>query len=152
MNSTMCTAESSPAKCDNGIQSDSWVVLKCVCRAAPFLPEPVTEPSEQFRREDESSVSGIDFYNAPLAVEHLAMCCHDPHKIQLCTGNRDVRMVALRQKDSVAVANHLYLCRADSVGVDQLKPESRLGHVNEDIDFFKHRSMFVRGPACPVSR
>src|SRR5277367_7107718 len=113
-------------------------------------PIPVTGTRRTISTEDESSVSGIDVYKAPFAVEHLAVRCHDPHKIQLRTGYGDVRVVALRQKDSVAVANHLYLCRADSVGVDQLKSESRLGHVNEDIDFLKHRSVFVRGPACPV--
>ena len=61
-------------------------------------------------------------------------------------------MISLRQQDRVAFANNLYLRRGDSVRVDQLQAESRLRHIDEDIDFFEHRSVFMRRPAGPVAR
>jgi hypothetical protein len=90
-------------------------------------------------------------YHSPLAVDDFAMCGHDPDEVQGCTRNGDVGMVSLWQKNRVAIAYHLYLCGADSIGVDQLESEGRRGHVDEHVYLLEHRGVFVRRPTCPIA-
>src|SRR6266478_9890873 len=102
-------------------------------------------------RSKKSGIPGVNLHHTPLAVDNLAMRSHDPDKIQCCTGNSDVGMVSLRQKDSVAVAHHLNLRCTDSIRVDQLEPEARRRHVDEYVDLLQHRGMLVRRPTRPVA-
>src|SRR5260370_36184948 len=96
--------------------------------------------------------SRLNIHDAKLAVLHLPMSSHGPHKSDAMSRHRDIRMISSGRKYSVAVSHYGYHFRIIRVVINKLYAVSRFWHVKVNVHLFQHFCVFLRWPARPIAR
>src|SRR5207302_7396197 len=92
----------------------------------------------------------LHVHHAKLAVLDFAMCSHRPEEADSVSGHGNIRMVAARHQDRIALPYHRHQFGIFSVVIYELNTARGIWHIELHVPSLQHCRVLMARPTGPI--